>query len=46
MTADDVVLRPIRAEDTAAVAAFLHAELNPRIPAERWGDLFAPSWPA
>lgn len=46
MSADDVVLRPIRVEDTSAVAAFLHSELNSRIPAERWSALFRPPWAA
>lgn len=44
MSADDVELRAIGAEDAAAVCAFLHAELNPRIPVERWAALFTTPW--
>ncbi|WP_169583079.1 MULTISPECIES: hypothetical protein [Microbacterium] len=44
MNATDVVLRPIGADDAAAVCAFLHAQLNRRIPVHRWSALFAPPW--
>lgn len=44
MSAEAVVLRPIEAGDADAVCAFLHAELNPRVPVEDWAALLAPPW--
>jgi hypothetical protein len=42
--ASAVELHPITAADLMDVARFLHAELNPRIPVERWAAEIVPTW--
>ena len=38
------VIRPIEAEDGAAVASYLHRALNRRVPVRAWEALIAPPW--
>lgn len=44
MGSPGVELRPIEPTDVAAVAAFLHDELNPSVTAAAWARLMAPPW--
>lgn len=39
-----VELHPITVDDLPAVARFLHDDLNPRIPADRWASEIVPTW--
>lgn len=40
----EVHLQPITAADLPAVAQFLHDELDPAVPVERWASDVVPSW--
>ncbi len=44
MPAERAELRPIEADDAAAVASFLHANLNPGVPVGTWLTLLSPPW--
>lgn len=44
MPAERAELRPIEADDAAAVASFLHANLNQGVPAGTWLTLLSPPW--
>lgn len=44
MTGSTVAVREIRTEDAERVGAFLHAELNRRVPAASWAALVRPPW--
>lgn len=46
MNSEKVELRPILEPDLDAVAAFLHEELNSRVPVRAWIGLLSPPWRA
>ncbi|TQL40462.1 hypothetical protein FB562_2607 [Homoserinimonas aerilata] len=46
MTRGEIEVRPIARGDAEAVARFLSAELNPRVPLSAWAALLDPPWQA